>query len=330
MRTCRCYDPRRMSSAATRIQQALGRATRAVTWTVVLAVLAAGGAGLVGQAWHAPGSPARAELTHAGDAALDARLDDATARLTEIAVEVERLADEAKIALEEVASSDPTRLRESLQRGGQAASTIDIETRELRDALADLPGDGPAAVLEYSNATLVRRSAILAAIDAALSLAAQWRQVAARVDEVANLTALIAQHDTTVLDAAARGRERAYREATAILDQALLVVADVQSARARLIAGSEQTVLDEWIQRNGDYDRALRALYEALERSGGQVTVEVQSARRGEQVAFAQLPPDRRTIIVIVSEVTRGGLTQAVVAIEDAHGRIEDALAEAA
>jgi hypothetical protein len=47
-------------------------------------------------------------------------------------------------------------------------------------------------------------------------------------------------------------------------------------------------------------------------------------------VAYAQLPPDRRTIIVIVSEVTRGGLTQAVLAIEDAHGRIENALAEAA
>jgi hypothetical protein len=47
-------------------------------------------------------------------------------------------------------------------------------------------------------------------------------------------------------------------------------------------------------------------------------------------VAFAQLPPDRRTIIVIVSEVTRGGLTQAVLAIEDARGRIDDALAEAA
>lgn len=319
-----------MSSAPTRIKQTLGRATRATAWSVVLAVLAAGGAGLVGQAWHAPGSPARAELTYTGDTAMGARLDAATARLTEIAAEVERLADEAKIALEEVAGSDPTRLRDSLQRGGQAASTIDTETRQLRDALADLPGDGPAAVLEYSNDSLVRRSAILAAIDAALSLAAQWRQVAARATEVADLTALIAQHDTTVLDAAARGRDRAYREATAILDQALLVVADVQSARARLIAGSEPTVLDEWIQRNRDYDLALRTLYAALDASGGKVTVAVQSALRGEKVAFAQLPPDRRTIIVIVSEVTRGGLTQAVLAIEDARGRIDDALAEAA
>ena len=53
------------------------------------------------------------------------------------------------------------------------------------------------------------------------------------------------------------------------------------------------------------------------------------AARRAERAAFEQLPPDRRTIIVIVAEVARGGLTQAVLAIEDAHGRIDDALAEA-
>jgi hypothetical protein len=56
----------------------------------------------------------------------------------------------------------------------------------------------------------------------------------------------------------------------------------------------------------------------------------VQAARRTEREAFDRLPPDRRTIIVIVAEVARGGLTAAVLAIEDARGRIDDALAEAA
>ena len=52
----------------------------------------------------------------------------------------------------------------------------------------------------------------------------------------------------------------------------------------------------------------------------------MQSARREERIAFENLPPDRRTMLVIISEVTRGGLTQAVVAIEDAHGRVDEAL----
>jgi hypothetical protein len=318
-----------MSSAQARISRLLGRALRGIVWTVLFAVLAAGGAGLLGQAWHAPGSPARAELTYAGDAALDARLDVATQRLTEIAAEVEKLAADARIALEEVASSDPTRLREALQRGGQAATTIEAATASLRGSLAALPGDGPAAVIEFSNDTLVRRSAILTAVEAASSLAGHWRQVAAHATEVANLTGLFARHDATVLEAAARGRRSNYAEAVGILDQALLTVADVQSLRARLIAGSDGTVLDEWIERNSAYDAALRALYAALDASGGIVTAEVQERRRDEQDALARLPPDRRTIVVIVAEVTRNGLTQAVVAIDDAHGRIDEALAEA-
>jgi hypothetical protein len=329
MRIPRCYDPRRMSSAQARIPRILGRALRGVVWTVLFAVLAAGGAGLLGQAWHAPGSPARAELTYAGDSALDARLDVGTQQLTEIAAEVEKLAAEARIALEEVASADPTRLREAVQRGGQAATTIEAATATLRASLAGLPGEGEAAVIEYSNDTLVRRAAILTAIDAASNLADKWRQVAARATEVANLTGLFSQHDATVLEAAARGRRSNWAEAVAILDQALLIVADVQTLRVRLIAGSDGTVLDEWVDRNADYDAALRALYAELEASGGIVTDRVQERRRDEQAALARLPPDRRTIVVIVAEVTRNGLTQAVVAIDDAHGRIDEALAEA-
>jgi hypothetical protein len=114
-----------------------------------------------------------------------------------------------------------------------------------------------------------------------------------------------------------------------ILDDALLLVADVRSARNTLIAGSEGTVLDEWITRNRDYDTALQNLYAALRDADGNPRVPaVQLARVEERRAFERLPPDRRTIIVIVSEVTRGGLTEAVIAIEEARGRIEAALAE--
>lgn len=317
-----------MSSASGRGVEAAGRAVRAIVWLALFIVLAASGAGLVGQSWHPPGSASRAELTYPGDVALDLRLDAANERLVVIAAEVERLATEAKTALEEVASTDPTRLRESLQRGGQAATTIDVETAGLRTALADLAGDEPAAPIWYSNAALVRRSTVMAAIDAAESLTAHWGQVAARSTEAANLTALLALHDQTVLDAAAKGRASAYEEAIAILDDALATVAQVQDLRRRLIAGTDNTVLDEWVTRNAAYDAALRAVYQALITSDGRITAEVQAARHAERVAFANLPPDRRTIIVILSDVSRGGLTEAVIAIEDAHRRIDDALAD--
>lgn len=320
-----------MSSASARLVAILGRALRGIFWTALFAVLAAGGAGLVSAAWHPPGTPARAELTYPGDAALAARLDAATEGLAELADDVEVLADAAKTALAEVTNADSTRLREAIDRGGQAATAIEAGAASLRQSLADLPGGGPTATIEYSNATLVRRSSVLAAINAAGGLAVHWRQVAARAIETANLTTLIGRHDQTVLAAAADGRNERWQRAMRVLDEALLIVADVQSARARLIAGSEGTVLDEWITRNRDYDTALRNLYRALRDCrcpNGPFTVEVQFANRDERLAFERLPPDRRTIIVIVSEVTRGGLTEGVIAIEDARGRIDDALAE--
>jgi hypothetical protein len=318
-----------MSSAPTRILSSLGRVLRGVVWVIGFALLAASAAGLVGVSWHAPGSPARAELTYPGDSALTPRLDAATEQLKGISSDVVKLATEAKTALSEVASTDPTRLREALERGALAAASISTTTTDLRRSLAGLPGDGPAALIEYSNATLVRRAAVLAAIDAAASLATQWQQVTGRAVDAAELTSLIATHDTTVLDAASNGRASRYKNAVAILDDAILTIEEIHTLRVRLIAGTEPTVLDEWIARNTNYDGALQRLYAALVKSKGVVNLDVQAARRDEQVAFAQLPPDRRTIIVIVAEVARGGLTQAVLAIDEASGRIDEALAEA-
>jgi hypothetical protein len=306
---------------------------RGAFWTALFAVLAAGGAGLVGQAWHPPGSPVRAELTYPGDIAVDARLDTATTGLADIADDVNVLAEAAKTALAEVTSSDPARLRAAIERGTEAATTIEARAAELRQSLTDLPGGDAMAPIWYSNATLVRRSSVLAAIEAASGLAAHWRQVAARATETANLTTLIDRHDQTVLAAAADGRAARYQRAIGILDDALLIVADVQTMRTRLIAGSEGTVLDEWISRNRNFDVALRRLYRTLRTCScpnGPFTPEVQIANRDYEHALDQLPPDRRTIIVIVSEVTAGGLTEAVIAIEDAQSRIDDALAEGA
>jgi hypothetical protein len=319
-----------MSSAPARTLQLLGRVVRGLAWTFGFALLAASGAGLVGASWHAPGSPARAELTYLGDSALDARLDEASAKLELIADDVTKLTTEAKTALSEVASTDPTRLRDALARGGILATAIDVAARDLRISLAGLPGDEPGAEIAYSNATLVRRAAILAAIDAATGLATQWQQVTGRAVDGAELVSLIATHDTTVFEAAGKGVAAHYKEAIAIIGDALLVIEDIQKLRIRLIASSEPTVLDEWIQRNTAYDIALKNLYAALVKAHGDpLDIRVQSAYREEQLARADLPPDRRTIIVIVSEVARSGLTQAVVAIDEAHGRIDDALAEA-
>lgn len=332
----RCYDPRRMSSAPVRSRPSLGGAIRGAMWGGLLVVLAAGAAGLAGVAWHAPGSPARAELTSAGDAALGARLDVARADLELIATDLEQLADEAKVALEDVSSPDATRIEATLLRGDALATAIEARSATLRRSLADLPGAEPDAPMRYSNALLVRRSAVLAAIEASSGLAGSWQTVAARARDTARLTSLINQHDSTVVNAiqhalngnSAENRGE-FKKAVDTIDEALVVMDTIKTLRARLVS-SEDTILDEWIERTSAYDLALQHLYAALVKSRGRVTVEVQSARREEREAFDRLPPDRRTILVIIGEVTRNGLIQAVLAIDDAHGRLDEALIEVA
>ena len=315
-----------MSSAPAGPVPILLRLVRGLAWTILLALLAVSGAGLLGQTFHAPGSPARAELTWEGDTAIDARLDAAAQQLDAIAADITNLAADAKTALSEVASTDPSRLRAALEDGGAIATRIDEQAKALRTSLVGLPGDGPTAAIEYSNPTLVRRAAILAAIDAAAGVANQWQSVTGRAVDAAEVTSLISQHDATVLSAAQIGVSGKYKDAIPILDQALDTVDQIQDLRQRLITSTDRTGLDEWIDRDRTYDLALQALYAALVKSKGKVDLVVQDKKRDVDNAFDALPPDRRTIIVIVSEVARGGLTQAVLAIEDAHGRIDDAL----
>ena len=67
-------------------------------------------------------------------------------------------------------------------------------------------------------------------------------------------------------------------------------------------------VLDEWLDRNAAYDVALRDLYAALDGVGGRVTDDVRDAIDAEQAAKERLPADSRGLILIMSEIGRGGM----------------------
>lgn len=328
----RCYDPGRMSSATptwTRLQPRLRGMLRAIGWTLVAAAMALAGAGLAGKLWHPAGGPTRAELTWAGDESLADSLATSEPRVLAVADAVDRLGDEARIALASAADGDPTLLQASLARGSVLVDSIETSVVALRQALRSLPGDEADALLHYRNDLIVRRGALLAAVDAAAALSSNWSAVRARSNDVADLLSLIDDHDRRVLAAAAAGREGRYRDAIAILAEAHDLLTSIGEKRAKLVSGTDPTVLDEWVDRNATYNDALTALYDALRASRGEVTIAVESAAREERIARAQLPTDRRAIVVIVSEIARGGLNQAVLAIEETRGRIDEALSQA-
>jgi stage V sporulation protein SpoVS len=59
----------------------------------------------------------------------------------------------------------------------------------------------------------------------------------------------------------------------------------------------------------------------------GRVTQAIRAAIAAEKAARAQLPGDTSGLVIILAEIGRGGLNQAVIAIEEARGRLADSLA---
>ena len=306
----------------------LRRFARTIVWGIIAAALALGGAGLVAQLSHPPGGPSRAELTYAGDQALGAQIDQAAVELQSIEKKVETLASDARAALEAVGGGDATTIRSALDKGGKTAGLITSSVRQMRTSLAELPGDSPTAALQYNNELLVRRAALFAALDAAGGLSDQWSRITDRSARAAELTIALDEHESTVAEAAAEGRAAKYPDALATLAHASALLDQADELRTELLTASDQTTLDEWLARHRRYDAALTALYVALQASGGLVTKDVEVAYHEENVARAELPVDSRALIVIVADIARGGLNQAVIAIEDARGRINTALQE--
>ncbi len=56
------------------------------------------------------------------------------------------------------------------------------------------------------------------------------------------------------------------------------------------------------------------------------MTDSVREAAERERAARAGLPPDARALVVILGDVARGGLNQAVIEIEDARGVLLEAI----
>jgi hypothetical protein len=308
----------------------IGTLTSGIAWTMLAIAVALGSAGLTAQLSHVPGGPQRQELTWGADEALSTRLTAATASLKDIAANVDRMASAAKDALGSVTSVDPQTLQNDIERGNGAAVLITQGTEDLRNALAGLPGDGPDAAVVYSNPILVRRAQILAALDAALTLADSWNSVTAKSLDAARAAGLLNTHNQQVFDATqlvtGSPANPAYGDAVAKIETAKITLSDIASLRDLIVAGTDTNVLDQWINVNTAFDNALEGLYNALQASHGRNTVTVQAAYREEQNAFKNLPSDNRAIVVIVAQIAQGGLNQAVLAINDAQGRIDEVL----
>lgn len=309
---------------------ALGRFVGALIWFGFIVLIALGGAGLVTGLDHAPGTAARAELTIAGDVEVAPLLDAAEAELADLADQVDALGTQARGALAALNGADPTAGDRAIDAGNLLIVDIASRTTGLRTELAAVPYIGTdEAALHVSAAIVVRHATLASVLDATDGLQAAWARLTIGSVAAARMSAILAEHDRIVGEAAKQGRDARYDKAIELLDGADAQIAAARQLRSQLATTVDVTVLDEWLDRNADYDAALRGLYKAISKVGGKVTDTVRKAIKAEAAARARLPADTRGLVIIMAEIGRGGMNGAVIAIEEARGRLTAALEDA-
>ena len=298
-----------------------------VVWLAIIVVIGLGAAGIVTGMDHPPGSAARSDLTAAGDAEVTPLLDAAEADLSGLADQVEALGTQARGALAALNGSDPTTGQAAIADGDRLVAGVISGTAALRRSLATVPYVGtPEAGLTLSDAVVARHAALVAALDATDGLDVAWSRLTIGSVAATKMSGLLAEHDRLVGLAAERGRLAKYADGIKLVDQAELQIAAARVLRDQLVATVEVSVLDEWLDRNADYDVALRNLYTAISKVGQKATDATRAAVKAEAAARARLPPDGRGLVIIMAEIGRGGMNGAVIAIEEARAKLADAL----
>jgi hypothetical protein len=308
------------------VTETLGRVRAGVAWLVAAALLSLGSAGIVAATTRIPGTPARAELTWAADAAARQDLQAVRSNLQTLADEVQSLGTVARGAVAALSAHDGVLLDAAITDGSVRSAQIEADAALIRARLAAMSAFGQGAETRLSRSLIDAHNAMNAAVTDLPRLGSSWAILAQGAVAADTLTTRLLTHDEVVGAAALLGRDNKWADALKKLDQADAIFAEATAQRDILAQTAEVTTLDEWLRRNERYDAALRTLYEALIASGGRVNDAVRAAFAEESAARAELPPDTRGLVLILAEAGRGGLNDAVIEIEQLRGRLFEAL----
>jgi hypothetical protein len=299
----------------------------ALFWLLIIVVIALGAAGIVAAIDHPADSPARADLTAAGDAEVTPLLDKAANDLSELADEVQQLGTQARGALAALNGADPATSDAAIAQGDLLVADVTARTSALRSELSAVPYVGTAqAGLHISDAMTARHDALVAALSATDGLDFAWARLTIGSAAATKMSELLAQHDKLMGQAADQGVHAKYADAIKLIDQAAAQLVTAGAIRDQLVNTVDVSVLDEWIARNKAYDAALRNLYVVISKDGSKVTPATRAAVKAEAAARGRLPPDTRGLVIIMAEIGKGGMNGAVIAIEEARAALSDAL----
>ena len=298
-----------------------------LVWLLAAALIALGAAGVVaGMDTPSPAGTDRTGRTGHGDAVVNESLDTIEAELKTLSDSVDSLGEQARTILAAMASNETATVDAATAQGTQLVADIKTRSERIQSALDQVPIVGsPAAAYDLSPDSVARHEAYVGGLRSTDALEPAWTRLVVSALAANRLSGLLADHDQAVVDAAAAGRKADYRTALAHLDDADKAIADARKLRDQLKATVDVTTLDQWLDRSHAYDVALRALYVAVQRGG--TTEDIRRAVEKEQAAKNQLPPDTRSLVLIMADIGQGGINDAAADIEQAHSDLEEALA---
>ncbi len=307
----------------------MGRLRRlgvALAWFAVAILVALGGAGMGSALNRVPATDSRPELTWAGDQRAAPALDAAAAKLQALSDAVDALGVSSKQALVSLVAGNADALAAALGKGTTQLASVSAATDDLKAALATVPFTGSDAALYVSAATIARYRQLAATTSLTANLESDWMILSAGAMGASALPELLAQHDLQTAAAAKQGEAGHYKQAIALLDAPVATLAKAAKLRDSLAKNADVTTLTDWINRHAAYDAALRNLYQAMLASKGKVTQDLRAAFAAEEAAKAALPTSTRALVVIMGDIARGGMNQAVIDIEEARGALAAAI----
>jgi hypothetical protein len=311
-----------------RSRDLLGRIVAGVLWLAAVLAIGLGTAGVVaGFDTPAADGSDRTGRTARGDGIVSGALDAIAVDMTTLAGSLDQLSQHGRGLLAALSTNDVAAAETASTSGTAILADLAAQADRIRAELDAVPIIGTlAADYALSPATRDRQTAYRGAMGSVETVGPAWTRLTVGSLSATRLSTLLAAHDRAVAAAAERGRAADYAAALGHLDDADAAIRESRVLRDKLASTVDVSTLDQWLDRSAAYDRALRALYDAVRASGGRPTDAVKSAAAAEDAAKHRLPPDTRALVLIMADIGRGGMTGAEVDIEQAHEDVIEAL----
>jgi hypothetical protein len=311
-----------------RSRDLVGRFGAAILWLAAVLAIGLGTAGVVaGFDTPAADGSDRTGRTARGDAIVTHALDAVAVEMTALAGSIDELGQHGRGLLAALSTNDVATAEAASTAGSRVLADIEGRAGRVRADLHAVPIIGTVSA-EYALSPAVREREIayLGAMGSVETVGPAWTRLTVGSLSATRLSALLADHDRAAAAAAERGRAADYATALGHLDDADAAIRQSRALRDKLAGTVDVSTLDQWLDRSAAYDKALRALYDAVRASGGRTTDAVRSAVAAEEAAKHRLPPDTRALVLIMADIGRGGMTGAEVDIEQAHEDVVEAL----